>query len=186
METDRNNNPDQKWYVLRCHSMSAAKVCAALDGLEIEWFQPYSEAIVTENGRKVKRKVCLMKDYVFVHSTKDRLTELIEGKRIAAWFYYDLCHRVHHEPLFVRDKEMEDFMRVSTEYDRNPQVHRLEDMNLIAGTRIRILNGPFQGVEGTYIQLKRGARKEMVVKLSNFLTVSVKLTSDELVEVLDG
>ena len=174
-----------KWYVLRCHGMSAPKICATLDAFGIEWYQPFSEEVVKVGSRRVKRRVCMMKDFVFVHTSRRPIQELIDTGRIQAWFYYDLCHRLHHEPVTVSDKEMEDFIRVAEAHDRKPEIRRFEDLNLAVGTRIRILNGPFQDVEGDYVQLKRGAKKELVVRMSNFLTVSVKLTDEEIIEVVD-
>ena len=75
------------------------------------------------------------------------------------------------EVIWVRDKDMEDFIRVTSE--RNQQVIYLQNLEfaLKPGARVQVKEGPFAGVEGVVKSIKKHLC--VVVPVDKLLAVAI-------------
>jgi len=84
-----------------------------------------------------------------------------------ASFFWDKSTR---EPIVVSDKAMADFMQICRVM--SDEVLYLKDVTakLQTGQKVRVLNGPFKGVEGTVLRIRRSRR--VVVDFPGLLAIA--------------
>lgn len=73
-------------------------------------------------------------------------------------------------PIIVPDKAMEDFIHISKVM--SDEVLYLQDVTskLKEGQKVRVTDGPFKGIEGTILRIKRSRR--VVVELPGLLAIA--------------
>lgn len=81
---------------------------------------------------------------------------------------------------------MEQFIRVSRTGDDGLVYLKPEEINLGKGTRVRILGGAFDGVEGLFLKVKGRRSRRVVVLVDHVSAVAVSEVSPDLIEVLDS
>ena len=80
---------------------------------------------------------------------------------------------------------MEQFMRVSRTDDDRLVYLKPEEINLSKGTRVRILGGVFDGVEGLFVRVKGKRNRRVVVLIDHVSAIAVSEVSPDLIEILD-
>lgn len=170
-----------KWYVMRSYCVQAPKVrdLLAVDG--IEYFQARQYILKTIQGRRQKVLQYFMEDFFFVHETYDRISRVVK-QGVPLRFYLNVCSHKQHDCVVVPDAEMENFIRVASAYDRSPEIVPFDSIVPCEGRRVRICSGDLEGVVGTYAQVKRGRRRQLVLSLQNYMTVIAGIRPDDLVE----
>lgn len=183
------NRPDETiavWYILRVHNRTLDRVRKRLDELQADYYLPMCHDVVKEKGKRVKKLVPAIKDLVFLHASMQDIGRLRETENLPLSFYYSHCSHVQNDALWVREAEMREFIRAANAYDRHPRIQPFESASLRHGMRIRIVDGPLQGMEGDYIQLKRGEKRRLVLTLADVVTVNLELSAEDLIEIIDS
>lgn len=88
--------------------------------------------------------------------------------------------------IVVPDAQMEQFIRVSRTDDERLTYLKPEEINLSKGTRVRILGGAFDGVEGIFVKVKGKRNRRVVVLIDHVSAIAVSEISPDLIEVLDA
>ena len=170
-----------KWYAVRVSYGRVLKFCASLKEDGVEHFIPMCTRKIERNGKRMTVKVPAVSNLCFVHTTKDALRQIFEamGEARFATFFWDKATR---EPIVVSDKAMADFMQISRVMA--DEVLYLQDISakLKAGQKVRVLNGPFQGVEGTVIRVKRSRR--VVVDFPGLLAIATTFIDPRDLELI--
>ena len=94
---------------------------------------------------------------IFVHSTRKRLTELKTTRAELLPLRYMMHHSSNgdfREIMVVPDKQMEDFIRISSIHDDRVMLLEYNDYLRHVGKRVRIIEGQFAGVEGVIKRIK--------------------------------
>ena len=86
-------------------------------------------------------------------------------------------------PMVVRDKEMNDFIRVTKENDEG--ILYLDDPSsaVAKGTPVEIVYGPFKGVQGMLLRIRRD--RKVVLQLVGLVAVAVDGIPMEWCRVLE-
>lgn len=179
------NKPDEntaRWYVIRVHNMALDNVRKRLDALHVNYFLPMCHDVAWEKGRRVKKLVPAIRNFIFLRSPVTEIRRLVETEGIPLFFYYSHYSHVQNDALWVNDREMEAFMRAVTAYDRSPHIQPCGNTVLRKGVRIRITSGPLSGIEGVYLQLKRGQKKRLVLTLADLMIADIELSPEDLIE----
>lgn len=174
----------EHWYVMRCHSMAHKKVRGQLEAKQMEYYVPETMQMVVEKGKKVKKLVPVFKDMFFVRASYNGLEQSIKKDAIPLIFYFSHTSHIQNDALWVRDGEMNSFMRALECVDNNPTVRPFGEINFKKGDHIRVVDGQLEGIEGYFLQLRRGQRKQLVITLSNLMTVNLAIGKDDLIEIL--
>ena len=128
-----------------------------------------------------KKLVPAVGGLVFALATREALDSYIRsfGDARPVNYYWD---RTANRPLTVPDKAMEDFIHVSRVM--SDEALYLKDITekLHEGQKVRVTEGPFQGVEGTILRIKRSRR--VVVELPGLLAVATSYIDPRFLEVL--
>ena len=87
-------------------------------------------------------------------------------------------------PIIVPDRDMEQFIKITG--DSNGQLVYLhpDEVDLQKGTPIRILGGPFNGVEGTFIKIHGHRNRRVVVMLKGIIGVAMAEITPDLLEII--
>lgn len=174
-----------RWYVTRCHSQAHNKVRSLLTAKDIEYFVPETMQMVKEKGKKTKKLIPVFKDLFFVHASFNQIKEYISTDAIPIIFYFSHTSHIQDDALWVSDGEMHSFMRALRCVDNNPTVRPFGEINFKQGDYIRVVDGPLEGAEGYFLQLRRGQRKQLVIALANLMTVNIAIGKDDLIEIVE-
>ena len=170
-----------KWFAIRVSYGRVLKVCAMLREEGVECFVPMCTRKVEKNGKKETVTVPAVSNLGFVRTTRAFLEEffLSMGENRPAHFIWDRSTR---EPIVVPDKAMQDFMQISRVM--SDEVLYLKDITtkLQAGQKVRVLDGPFKGVEGTVLRIKRSRR--VVVDFPGLLAIATTFIDPRDLELI--
>ena len=165
------------WFPMRVTYQREMKVKAELDRLEIENFIPMTYRFTesrNDGATELRRElVPAINNLIFVHSTKERISELKVSNELLEPLRYmiDQTAGEAHTIMTVPDKQMENFMRVASVTDDS--VMFLDETTIVGkeGKRVEIMGGPFEGVTGVIRRVKRC--KRVVVELEGIACVAI-------------
>lgn len=140
-----------------------------LTGSQLEYFIAKHE--ILKGGKR--RVVPVVRGLIFVHACFDDIMTFKQTRTDKLQFTHvrNVFDR-NYATLTVPDKEMEDFIRVASELETEKRYYMPTEVELKAGQRIRIAEGPFKGVEGTLLKIKGLRDKRFVVSIPGFLSVA--------------
>ena len=175
-DTERCGDP-KIWFPMRVTYQREMKVKAELDRLEIENFIPmtyrFTESRKQGDTELRRELVPAINNLIFVHSTKERISELKVSNELLEPLRYmiDQTAGEAHTIMTVPDKQMENFMRVASVTDDS--VMFLDETTIVGkeGKRVEIMGGPFEGVTGVIRRVKRC--KRVVVELEGITCVAI-------------
>jgi len=160
---NRKGETDTCWYAIRVTYGREKKFCSALEESGFKTFVP------------------AVSNLCFVRTIKKDLDEYMMsmGEACPARYMWD---RAQHRPIIVPDKAMEDFIRVSR--IMADEVLYLKDITsrLHEGQKVRVKSGPFEGIEGVVMRIKRSRR--VVVELPGILAIATTYISPTELEII--
>lgn len=176
------------WYLLKTHS--ASTVLSFRDKFRdagIEVYLPTIQKVEhTRLGEKVVEKP-VMFSYIFMRSEEGRVVEFEKEYRpkLTAIWRKSKSKMDRTRLLVIPDKQMQMFMQTVGQYQNDvPFLQPSSDM-LEKGDKVRIIGGPFEGVEGILLsqQGKDGGR--ILVRISDVLAVPTLDIEPQMIEVLE-
>ena len=160
------------WYVMR---VTYQREMAAAEILNAEAVENYVPTVKVKRrnseGVAIGWKIDpLVHNYIFIHSTFNRIMELKTGKLDYLRFLMATDSSTNQKvPQYVPDKEMESFMKiVKTEGMKTLDT----SIDLRKGDRVRVLTGQFEGVEGIFMRMPTRHESRVVVKIEGVATVA--------------
>lgn len=170
-----------KWYAIRVTYGRELKFRTVLQEHGWETFVPMTVRTVDKDGRKDIAYVPAVSNLCFVRGCQQELYEFFKsmGEACPARFIWDKSTR---EPITVGDKAMDDFMTVSRAMLEDTLY--LTDLNskLREGQLVRVLEGPFAGVEGRIVRIRRTRR--ILVEIPGMLSVAAAFIPGDNLEII--
>lgn len=150
---EKNNCTEGRyWYALYTKPRSEFKAAKQLEFVEINFYLPTIERISQWSDRKKKITEPLLKGYIFIYSTeKERITALEQPSVVRC-----VCER--GRPARIPEWQIENLKRML----QTNSVFQIKE-GLVKGTKVKIKDGPFQGVIGIVQDAEAG--KELVVSI---------------------
>ena len=173
---------ETRWYAVRVSYGRVLKFCAGLNQDGIESFVPMTRKKVVKNGQTVFITVPAISNLCFVRTTRNILEErmISMGERRYAHFIWNVHTR---QPIIVADKAMEDFIHICTVMSDETLYLKDITSKLREGQRVRVIDGPFKGIEGTVLRVKRSRR--VVVDFPDLLAVATNYIDPRNLEPLE-
>ena len=174
------------WYVLRVTYQREITASKALEELQVEHYVPTIRTrIRNEKWVSIGWKTePLVHNYIFVRDSYENILRIKQGKLDYLRFMMGKDDSgMMSVPQYVPDKQMADFMKVVRTMGSKPVD---PDIDLRKGDRVRILTGPFEGVEGIYVRMPNRHEKRVVVKIEGIAavaTVALNASDVEKIEV---
>ena len=174
------------WFPMRVTYSRELKIKVELDRLKIENFIPMTYKLMDADTDHPHRElVPAINNLIFVHSTQERISYLKQKNEVLEPLRYilDQTAQEAHTIMTVKDREMENFMRVASKTDDS--VMFLNDENVVGkeGKHVQIIGGVFEGVEGVIRRVKRC--KRVVVELKGIAGVAIAFVPAALLKEIE-
>ena len=174
------------WFPMRVTYSRELKVKAELDRLKIENFIPMTYNLMDADTDHPHRElVPAINNLIFVHSTQERISYLKQKNEVLEPLRYilDQTAQEAHTIMTVKDRQMENFMRVASMTDNS--VMFLNDDCVLGkeGKHVQIIGGVFEGVEGVIRRVKRC--KRVVVELKGIAGVAIAFVPAALLKEIE-
>jgi len=153
------------WYAAYTRANHERRVADQLVEREVEHFLPQYESIRKWKDRKVRLQMPLFPGYVFVHLALQNRLKVLEVPGVAYLVGFA------GKPVAVPEGEFEKirgFLKQGFRAEPHPYLN--------AGRRVRVKNGPLEGMEGIVARRKNGNR----------LVISLELIQRAMAVDLDG
>ena len=179
--TSCQNISEPQWHVLRVSYSREMKIKNYLDEKGFETFVPMEWRNMEKNGRIERKLVPAVNNLCFVKASREQLDTFIcgFGDTSPVHLYWD---RTSSRPLTVRDKVMNDFIRVSSAIDKDIIYLKEISPKLRDGQDVKVKSGPFAGVEGKIVRIRKSRR--IMVELPGMLAVATTYISPVDVELV--
>jgi transcription antitermination factor NusG len=173
------------WYVLRVTYQREITASKALEELQIEHYVPTIRTrIRNDKGVSIGWKTePLVHNYIFIHDSYENILKIKQGKLDYLRFMMGKDESgMLSMPQYVPDKQMSDFMKVVRTMGSKPVDPNID---LKKGDHVRVLTGPFEGVEGIYIKMPNRHEKRVVIKILGVAAVATMALNASDVEKLE-
>lgn len=170
-----------RWFVMRAFK-SEKKAEEKLEGKDgLEYFIPKCYAIRVYHGVKTKRLVPLIPNLIFVHASR---SQILDFKRRYNFLQFAMWEKsTGLEYIIVPDEQMENFIKVSSQYEENMSYYKPDEFNLQQGSNVRIHGGKFDGVKGVFVQRLGKKKGRVIVVLEGIMAIAAEIHPD-LIEVI--
>lgn len=181
-----------RWYVLslpRANQKSTESLRSGIErwrqqhSLQMEYYAPTFVNLSERGGGHHRHRKPLLYNYVFLRST---LPVVLQFRRENP-LYNLIRSRVHAEStgyLYVPDGEMNMFMRVARAYSDTVPCYIPTEVEFRRGDRVRIVGGPFTGVEGILLSQQGKEGNQVVVSVQNLLSVPTLTIAPQYIEII--
>ena len=178
-----DNTQKLEWYALSAPHRREMEAKRLLEKNKIRCFIPMSTSVVTVGGKKQRRDVPAVSNLIFAQSTRTNLQHVKSG--IPYIQYKVNTENGRNVPIIVPDRQMEQFIAISE--IRNEKIIYLspDEINLSKGTRVRVIGGAFNNIEGVFIKLKGKRQKRVVVLVSGVAAVATAEIEPEYIQVIE-
>lgn len=163
----------KKWFVLRVTYNRIAKACELLREANIEYYFPqhYVQKIV--KGKKKRVLEPFLSNLIFAYSfPKDIYSFVKENPRNTfVNFYYNHFEEngVTNPPLVVGDKEMNNFIKVTSIDNEHVRLMSPERCHYKSSDLVRIVEGNFKGIVGRVARV--AGQQRVVVEIKGVCVV---------------
>ena len=171
------------WWAMSAPYQRELKAKAALDKLGIENFVPMRyQAVRKRTGSMARELHPAIHNLIFVRGSKPCVSQ---AKKDILWLQWlTRPEDGKNVPVTVPDKDMDQFIAVTNTYNEHLIYIQPDEIDLRKGTPVRILGGPFNGFEGTFIKVKGSREKRVVVMLKGIVGVAMAEITPDLLEIL--
>ena len=172
------------WFAMSATFGRELKAKEYLESEIVECFVPMRWSIVTDRrNNKTRQLIPAIKNLIFAHTTKERIQEL---KRGVNYLQYHTCNADGRRvPIIVPDGQMQQFIAVCNSHDDRLVYLSPDEINLSEGTRVRIIGGGLDGVEGTFVKVKNKRKKRVVVEVRGVAAVMLAEFTDGYLQVME-
>lgn len=166
-------------------SQNALRFRDLLTAARIEFFLPTVHQVVTKDGKEESLEKPLLFSYVFMRTEERTAIEFTAANPGITMLRVHMPKGQPGPYMVVPDRQMESFIRAVGYYTDNiPFVSPTPDM-LVKGDKVRILGGPFKGVEGILEaqQGKDGGR--VIVRIADLVAIPTIEIDPSLIQILE-
>ncbi len=167
---------ERHWFAAVTRAKQEKSIKERLDRLSVENFVPLRTEVRQWKYRRKKVTVPAIPNLVFLHTDRQTGLSLVNEYGFRMRFMQDKACK---EPLVVPEKQMHDFMFLFNLSEGNAEIFGPE---LEKGDRVRIVAGPFAGIEGELLRINGTHR--VVVRLEGIATLATTTINRSLLEKL--
>ena len=180
---EKISSPSQAltWFPMRVTYCRELKIKECLDNLKVESYVPMHYELVDVKNQRQLMRVPAIHNLIFVRSTQEALTSMkmtrqeLEPLRYMMRPIDDGSRR--REIIRIPDKQMEDFIRVSSAEDERVIFLNYSSYLAKPGQRVKVTQGHFAGVEGVIKRINNN--KRVVVQIDGVAAVAITYVPTE-------
>ena len=189
-DSETESNPVNKevaemlWFAMSATFGRELKAKEFLEKNNVRCFVPLRYQLVKGRGNnKVRKLVPAISNLIFVNTTKDNI-KILKAK-LTYLQYHTRPDGGKNIPITVPGAQMEQFIAACNTYNEKLTFVSPDNINLSEGTRIRIVGGAFDGIEGKFIRVEKGKQKHVVINVDRIAAIVLTKVNDGFIQVLD-
>lgn len=173
------------WFAMSATFGREMKAKEFLEKNNVRCFVPLRYQLVKGRSKdKVRKLVPAISNLVFVNATKDNIKIL--KTKLPYLQYHTRPDGGKNIPITVPCAQMEQFIAACNTYNEKMSFVRPDEIILTEGTRIRIVGGVFDGIEGTFVRIDKGKQKHVVINVGRIVAIVLAKVSDGYIQVLEN
>jgi transcription antitermination factor NusG len=172
-----DTNDITHWYAGKVKYRTESKIKTFLETRGIEHYIPFHTVMVERRGKKKREKKPVLPSFIFIRTIRQTLLSVPVESGYGVSYIRNLETK---EIQTIPDKQMQDFMFL---LDFSEDTLRITNTNLKRGDRVRVIKGPFSGIEGELIRIK--GHKRVVVRLEGLFSLATTYIPGEFLEKCD-
>lgn len=134
---------------------------------------------LTYHGKVKKQLTPVIHNIVFVRTSMDSLSETMTECPVPLYYQKEPGMRRF---AIVPDKQMNDFLAVTSRLEEDVNVLDMYEFSLKRGDKVRVTQGIFAGIEGEYVKVR--GKKRVVVTLQGMVAATTAFIPFRYVEKL--
>jgi len=164
---------DKQWFVARTRANQERAIRERVEAMNVETYLPSRMEIRQRRDRKKKVEVVLIPNTLFIYTDKKTALALPNHQGFVIKYMIDCMTRTL---LVVPEKQMQHFMFLMDFSDESVQINN--SLLFEKGDKIRVIKGPFSGIEGELIRVE--GKKKVLVRLENIIACTMEVPSSYL------
>jgi len=165
------------WYAARVRPQTEDKIKDYLEAINIEHFIPFKTITVEYKGKKRKEEKPLIPRIIFVRTTYSKAFSLPHESGYRISYIRNLGAK---EIQIIPDKQMEDCRFI---FNLSDKLFNICGANVQLGDKVRVIRGPFTGIEGELVCIK--GHKRVIVRLEGIFSLAIHYIPDEYLEKIE-
>lgn len=174
------------WYVLKTIFSRETKVKQLLEEKNIKTFIPMQYKIRQKEGKKIKVLEPAIRDLIFVYAQKSDIEQFKKELSINYGFEaYFLTRKNGLKRVIetIPEKQMHDFITVANQMQGDALYFHPEELELNKGTKVRVIGGYFDGIEGVLLKVKGKRCKRIIIEIPG-VAIATSYVEPDLIEVI--
>lgn len=180
-----NDTLDVVWYAMKASYGKAKEAKGRLDEMKIENFITIHYQKVKVNGRLQMIPKVAIPNLIFVKTDRSRLEEV----KCKIEYLHNILTKSDIRPdvlvpIIVPDLDMQRFMTVIADAQEKVKFVNV-DLNrqiISAGTKVRVIDGKYEGYEGVLCRPKGSRSKKVLIDICGLVPVEMPAIDIELLE----
>lgn len=165
------------WFAARTRKDQELTTRDALEKIGVEYFLPTQFVIRQLKYRRRRVEVPVIRNLIFVHATKEFACAIANEYGVRLFYMRDFDTK---SMLIVPDKQMKDFMFL---LDFSDEVIEIVNKELRRGDKVRVIKGPFVGLEGELVRVK--GHKRVVIRLEGVVSIATSYIPGSYLEKIN-
>lgn len=184
----KDKNPKAHWYALRATYGQSGKANDYLVSQGVETYYPTIKAFVMVKNKRKKVTKSYLLNILFAYGTENELKSYVYDNVNLPYlrFYYGrktVGRNVLHTPLIVPQKQLDDLRTVLTDQSGDLVIVPDDERKFDKGAKVRVIGGPFKGIEGNVARYCGEQRVAIVV--DGLLTIATTYIPSAYLEKID-
>ncbi len=166
-----------RWYVFAVSYRKEMEVRDELSAHGFQTYLPMRYCLRDRLGKKTRVLQPAIAGLVFVRGTRKDLINFKDTSRLKGYLFLkrQLMRDGTVKYLQIRDNEMLNFQKVNDVEGAQITYFKPEELNIAKGSKVKIMDGPFEGVTGIVQSLPGKKGKHLVVSLQGVAIAAVSL-----------
>ncbi len=152
----KNKNNEKTWFALYTKPRSEFKASQQLTGVEVEHYLPTITRLKQWSDRKKKVTEPLIRGYIFIYATENQRLASVEQPSIVRCVF-DGGH-----PASIPEWQIDNIRKMLS-----LKSEIIVYNGIVSGTKVKIKNGPFEGVVGIVTNNEMGKSISISIDLLN-------------------
>lgn len=173
----KDNTDKAKWYVLTVSFRKETAIQRELTSLGFEAYLPMRYQIRKINGNDIRLFEPAIYGMVFVKGDKDNLINYLHQSQYKKYTHLKSQKLTNGttEDIIIKDNDMVSFQRLNNVQGSDLTYYSPEQLHIEKGSKVKIMEGPFEGITGTVQRLPGKRGQYLIVSLPNVAIAAVSI-----------
>lgn len=174
---------DEQWFAMRATYGRNLMAQNVLNEHGVRTFIPMHYTRSSNHRRNVPRLTPVIRDLIFVMTNRETIATL---KKNMPYLHYIMRDEgMRREPVIVPERQMQQFIAVSGTLDEQLLWFSPGQLDMKRGDAVRIIGGPFAGLEGILMRVPGKRSRCVVVAVQGVIAVAMATVHPDMIEPVE-